>query len=348
MFEEQVRLLRDKLMSMNKISLSSSSSSPNNNNDASQITDLQLRLSERDAALKVLRDEIRSLQQNKNESKAKTSVLLNSMTSIEALDLGVLEIRVSRSEAERKSMELQMNASQFEIDGLREENERLQELLDECKANNSKQKQKTRAVARVAVKKQKSIKEEVLRLRDQLNILKKEWTSPIEYKKVKSSLDKLKNKNRSLNNELLSRRKSYKTELKENSPTTATIDERSLSSSLSLKEELMESQEKMKQLKLKMKKILIEQKRKDVSMRELRVAYNSEIKNKKNVEEEMMELRNKMSDNNKSHQQRKAAIDAMREGVSAQRKRNELLQHKVKENSQLEQKIHHLEVEKNR
>jgi hypothetical protein len=52
----------------------------------------------------------------------------------------------------------------------------------------------------------------------------------------------------------------------ENSPTTATIDERSLSSSLSLKEELMESQEKMKQLKLKMKKILIEQKRKDVSM----------------------------------------------------------------------------------
>ena len=181
-----------------------------------------------------------------------------------------------------------------------------------------------------------------------MNILKKEWTSPIEYKKVKSSLDKLKNKNRSLNNELLSRRKSYKTELKENSPTTATIDERSLSSSLSLKEELMESQEKMKQLKLKMKKILIEQKRKDVSMRELRVAYNSEIKNKKNVEEEMMELRNKMSDNNKSHQQRKAAIDAMREGVSAQRKRNELLQHKVKENSQLEQKIHHLEVEKNR
>ena len=66
MFEEQVRLLRDKLMSINKISLSSSSSSPNNNNDASQITDLQLRLSERDAALKVLRDEIRSLQQNKN------------------------------------------------------------------------------------------------------------------------------------------------------------------------------------------------------------------------------------------------------------------------------------------
>jgi hypothetical protein len=57
---------------------------------------------------------------------------------------------------------------QEDLDGLRIQNDQLQEALDVLKSQHSQQKQKIRAVARVAVKKQKHSKHEVVRLRDQV------------------------------------------------------------------------------------------------------------------------------------------------------------------------------------
>jgi chromosome segregation ATPase len=119
---------------------------------------------------------------------------VSSLSSLEALDLGVMELRVARSEAERKHMEVQLKSSMSEMDDLRERVETLQEKVDETRAEGAKQKQRTRAVARIAVKKQKITKAEVHRLRDQMDGMRKEWMSPQVKKELKNQLEKGKKK----------------------------------------------------------------------------------------------------------------------------------------------------------
>ena len=124
---------------------------------------------ERDAALKILHQELRNINTNasltsisalqqgstKQQVSSSTSAsthpisesILKTMTSLEALELGEMELIVSRSNAEKKHMEIQMKALLVEVDELKESIETMQIVLDETHANNSKQKAKTRAVA---------------------------------------------------------------------------------------------------------------------------------------------------------------------------------------------------------
>ena len=68
----------------------------------------------------------------------------------------------------------------------------------------------------------------------------------------------------------------------------------------------------------------------------------------KELENDIVDCKTKYNDAHKSHQQRKVAIDALREGVTAQRNRVEVLQHKISLHDQTEQKMFALEMERNR
>ena len=112
MFETQVGLLRAQLLQLHH-------HHNNDDNDDDEevrehVTDLQMRLSERDAALKVLREELR--QRNKARATATAGAAAvtppPTMTALEALDVGVMALRVSRTEAERTSMALQLTMGQ--------------------------------------------------------------------------------------------------------------------------------------------------------------------------------------------------------------------------------------------
>ena len=146
--------------------------------------DLEIRLSERDAALTVLREEIRESKAHNMVSAAQhaslpttgSAKLSNHLSTIEALDLGVMELRASRAEAERNHMEVQLTAGLKELDDMRSALEQAQEETDAQKRGVEKQKSRVRAVARVAVKKRKLQKQEVDRLRDQIAGLRASWT----------------------------------------------------------------------------------------------------------------------------------------------------------------------------
>ena len=380
MFEEQVKTLRGRLFTMNVAKHHHQKQKLTKKVKSTDvvITDLQIRLSERDAALKILRKELRELRElqqrgasvisdgvdgtsgSSSNSSATTrdhhrpasDSLLHSMTSLEALDLGVMELRGSRAEAERKHMEIQMTSSLAEMDDLREEVERLQESLDETRAKNTKQKAKTRAVARVAVKKQKTSKLEVVRLREAMDLMRKNWTSPDETKQMSSQLEKKKRKVRSLKNELAARTRRPAAGV--GSKTEADLEDatdeqqKGAKTAKTTLSEATAMAEDMKTLKTKMKKMSSEAKRSATSMKELRVLHHEESKHKKQLEQELRELKSKLSDAQKSHAQRKTAIDALREGVSAQRNRVETLQSKLSEQGRLEGRLRTAESERSR
>ena len=163
-------------------------------------------------------------------------------------------------------MEIQLKSSMNEMDDLRESVETLQEKVDETKAEGAKQKQRTRAVARIAVKKQKITKAEVHRLRDQMDGMRKEWMSPQVKKELKNQLEKGKKKIKSLKNELLVRTKIKTFDTKEDKEEIAATKE-------------MESE--LKAVKVKLKKLHVESRRKEVAMKELRHAHTDEMKEKK-------------------------------------------------------------------
>ena len=62
------------------------------------------------------------MSKNGSSSSSSSSSVsaVSTMTSVEALDLSVMGIKVSRSEAERKSMEIQLKSSMVEMDELKE------------------------------------------------------------------------------------------------------------------------------------------------------------------------------------------------------------------------------------
>ena len=60
------------------------------------------------------------------------------------------------------------------------------------------------------------------------------------------------------------------------------------------------------------------QKRLKLQLKELRKVLALETQKRKTCEEDIVGLKHKISDSLKSHQQRKAAVDALREGIQAQ------------------------------
>ena len=275
---------------------------------------------ERDAALKILHQELRNintnasltsisaLQQGSTKQQVSSSMsasthpisesILKTMTSLEALELGEMELIVSRSNAEKKHMEIQMKASLVEVDELKESIETMQLVLDETRANNSKQKAKTRAVARVAVKKQKTNKAEVVRLRESIDLIRKEWTLPNTFKALQSSFDKSKKKIKSLKYEIASKKKEIKNIKEMNDPENQTTtntttnntttnnttnnntesETKSSSSSSGSKLNAEETLVEIKKYKLKIKKMNVESKRISVSMKELQNVHNKDMK----------------------------------------------------------------------
>ena len=290
------------------------------------------------------------------------------MTSLEALELGEMELIVSQSNADKKHMEIQMKALLVEVDELKESIETMQIVLDETCANNSKQKAKTRAVAQVAVKKQKTNKAEVVRLRESIDLIRKEWTSPDTFKALQSSFDKSKKKIKSLKYEIASTKKEIKNIKEMNDPENQTTtntttnttttnnttnnntesETKSSSSSSGSKLNAEEMLVEIKKYKLKIKKMNVESKRISVSMKELRNVHNKDMKVKRLLEEDLKHTKIKLKDAQKSHLQRKTAIDALREGVTAQRHRVEQLQQKVLESERLENRLRSAENERNR
>ena len=58
-----------------------------------------------------------------------------------------------------------------------------------------------------------------------------------------------------------------------------------------------------------------------LTLKEVRAVVAAETQKRKTCEEDIVGLKHKIADSLKSHQQRKAAVDALREGVNAQRTR---------------------------
>ena len=92
----------------------------------------------------------------------------------------------------------------------------------------------------------------------------------------------------------------------------------------------------IKKYKLKIKKMNVESKRISVSMKELRNMHNKDMKVKRLLEEDLKHTKIKLKDAQKSHLQQKTAINALREGVTAQRHCVEQLQQKVLQSEHLE------------
>jgi hypothetical protein len=351
MFETQVGLLRAQLLQLHH--------HHNNNDDEDEevrehVTDLQVRLSERDAALKVLREELRQRNQARVTATAgAAAVAPPTMTALEALDVGVMALRVSRTEAERTSIALQLTMGQEDLDELRAQNAQLQEALDVLKSQHSQQKQKIRAVARVAVKKQKHSKHEVVRLRDQINALRTDWSSPKETQELTRQLVKWKKKHAALkkNNDGLRnkqrkwvmaeatlKREAEALQQEEEKPTTPEEERKRQSVWV----------EREKEWKQTLKKRNVDHKRMKLTLKEVRAVLAAETQKRKTCEEDIVGLKHKIADSLKSHQQRKAAVDALREGVNAQRTRNDTLSAKLKEHTALERSLHQLTGEKHR
>jgi predicted nucleic acid-binding Zn-ribbon protein len=157
--------------------------------------------------------------------------------------------------------------------------------------------------------------------------------SPQVKKELTTQLERAKLKMKSLKNELLVRTKTMTAETKEDKEEAAATKE---------------MEEELRGMKVRLKKFHVESRRKDVAVKELRSAFADEQKEKKRMETELSEVRKKFEDSKKSHSQRKAAIDALREGVTAQRSRVEMLQGKVNEHSRLEEKMRSIERERER
>ena len=200
----------------------------------------------------------------------------------------------------------------------------------------------------MAVKKQKTNKAEVVRLRESIDLIRKEWTSPDTFKALQSSFDKSKKKIKSLKYEIASTNKEIKNIKEMNNPENQTMntttnntttnnttnnnsesETKSSSSSSGSKLNAEEMLVEIKKYKLKIKKMNVESKRISVLMKELRNMHNKDMKVKQLLEEDLKHTKIKLKDAQKSHLQQKTAINALREGVTAQRHCVEQLQQKV-------------------
>ena len=76
----------------------------------------------------------------------------------------------------------------------------------------------------MAVKKQKSNKAEVVRLRESIDLIRKEWTLPNTFKALQSSFDKSKKKIKSLKYETASTNKELKNIKEMNNPENQTMN----------------------------------------------------------------------------------------------------------------------------
>ena len=101
-------------------------------------------------------------------------------------------------------------------------------------------------------------------------------------------------------------------------------------------------------LRSKCKKLSAENRRKDVSMKDLLKKYHAEVERREKLTKTLKTVKERLSHESKSHEQRRSAIGALREGVGAQRQRVEALQAKIQDQSKLEHRARQAEHERSR
>ena len=185
-----------------------------------------------------------------------------------------------------------------------------------------------RSVAKVANKKHKALKTEVSRLRDQIDVLRKNWMPPGDVEEKEKLVKTLRDAVKSL-----------KIEMKKKDTILQKYEEEDKTENK--KWENVEAARK--KAVAKAKRALSEASRKASVEKRLRERLEQEKQEADNAKEKLEELE-KINNFSTQLNQRRIAMESMREGVHAQRDRLEEIQGKIKNQKELEKTAKEMKV----
>ena len=304
---------------------------------------LTVKLAERTAAVEILRAELNELKAKRRPSNSSVSSsgsdkrgkkkrvgrFDNHKKVRDMTDLSVLELRCSRIEVEKKNAETEVRLLKDQITDLKATQNSLTDMLEKKKEAEGKAKLRIRSVAKVANKKHKALKTEVSRLRDQIDVLRKNWMPPGDVEEKEKLVKTLRDAVKSL-----------KIEMKKKDTILQKYEEEDKTENK--KWENVEAARK--KAVAKAKRALSEASRKASVEKRLRERLEQEKKEADNAKEKLEELEKKLRISQRNLNQRRIAMESMREGVHAQRDRLAEIQGKIKNQKELEKTAKEMKV----
>ena len=133
---------------------------------------------DRDAAVEVLRaqlHEIKGTIESEQRSTRKSSRFDDTKNVMDITDLSVLELKCSRLDVEKRNEEMENQFLKSKLDALEAEHADALKRLAAFDKSEEKSKARVKAVARAANKKVREMKGEAARLRDQIDVMRKNW-----------------------------------------------------------------------------------------------------------------------------------------------------------------------------
>ena len=285
--------------------------------------DLITKLSERTAAVEVLRaqlHEIKGTIESEQRSTRKSSRFDDTKNVMDITDLSVLELKCSRLDVEKRNEEMENQFLKSKLDALEAEHADALKRLAAFDKSEEKSKARVKAVARAANKKVREMKGEAARLRDQIDVMRKNWMPPGEVQEKADFIQTLQNAIKHL-----------KLDLQKKIAASQKFDAEKKEETSKWKD--MEDQ--VKKAEHKAKRAISEATRKAAVEQSLRKKLDNDVSEVKELRTQVENLERKNKELRKALEARRLAMDSMREGVNAQKERLASIQEKMKDSEEL-------------
>ena len=200
----------------------------------------------------------------------------------------------------------------------------MQLRLAEARATAAKYKSRATDVARVASQKRRAVKEEAARFRSQLEKVKSSWGPPKDMQKLKKQLGEAHATSKMLRLDLA--RKAKRLDALEKTAKQEKKDE-------------ADAVQKLERLQSRVRRAEAEARRRDSSAEEMKKKLRDGKERVKVLEAEALRLQKTIDDSRDAHQQRKSAVEALREGIAAQRTKVSELQEQIREQTTVQSSV---------
>merc|ERR1711871_715605 len=174
-------------------------------NNIGQNGDLAAKLAERTAAVENLRAQLSKDKVGKKNTQESSNSRIhweNTKQIVDLADLSVLELRCSRLEVEKRNVETEARLLQNKFDDSQSALHTLKEKNSNLKKSEEKGKIRIKSIAKIANGKTRTLKAEAARLRDQIDVMRKNWRPPGEWNEQEKLIRTLRNTIRSLKKDL--------------------------------------------------------------------------------------------------------------------------------------------------
>jgi chromosome segregation ATPase len=297
-------------------------------NDAGKDGDLIAKLAERTAAVENLRIQLHNAKDSKekvvetNKTSNSRFHKTNAKQIVDVTDLSVLELRCSRLGVEKLNAVTEIRLLREKIDDAERATAALQKRFTQVKKSEEKAKNRIKSVAKIANGKTRALKAEAARLRDQIDVMRKNWKPPGEWTEQEKIIKALRDAARSL-----------KKDLQKKIDASQKFDQEKKDETNKWKD--MENS--LKNSEAKMKRAISEASRKASVEQHLRKKLDADKTELLELKKKVERYETQIKGLKRALEQRRIAMESMRHGIDDQKGRLAAIQDTIRNQEILDQ-----------